>query len=417
MAELKIKPRQIKVGYAIKLPCSWMKHPFLSASFTVENKKQIAIILGLSLDFVFFYPEKSNIERNKPESKNDALEIETVDEQTAALHRQKKSYIEAAKEHHRAIQRTEKAFAHTLGEVKSMMKMLSSRPLNTIDESKKLISNMTDTILGAESLVIHLMTNGKKEEQNFYFHSLNVAVLSMLLAEKTQCSADELEAIGIGALFHDVGKLKIPSQVLRKRSTLTTPEQILLKMHPRYGAELVDLAGNFPARAKEIIEQHHEYSDGTGYPKGLFAEDINKLASIVCIANEFDNLCHPLDPEKTKTPHHALSFMFIHMKDKFNQEILAEFIKLMGIYPPGTIVQLSDARFGIVMSTNKHDLTHPDILIYDPEIPRSEAPISHLNDSLKIIKAATEADLSPEIMIYLNPNSQNNYYFDSNKSH
>lgn len=415
MAELKIKPHQIKIGYAIKLPCSWMKHPFLSASFVIENSQQIAIISTLKLDFVFFYPEKSTLikQTQAPKSEDSVTEKERADEQAAALHKQKQARIEAAKAHRTAIQKTEKAFAHTLGEVKTMMKMLGSRPLNAIEGSKALISNMANTILGAESLVIHLMTNGKKEEQNFYFHSLNVAVLSMLLAEKAQCNAAELEAIGIGALFHDIGKLKIPSQILRKQSPLTAPEQNLLKMHPRYALELVNLADNFPAAAKTIIEQHHEYYDGSGYPQGLTADKICKLSSIVSIANEFDNLCHPVNPEKARTPHHALSFMFTHMKNKFNQDILALFIKLMGIYPPGTIVQLSDERIGIVMSANKDDLTQPEILIYDSEVPRLEAAIINLGEGLKISKVAAQINLSPEIVAYLNPKAQTNYYFDA----
>jgi hypothetical protein len=104
--------------------------------------------------------------------------------------------------------------------------------------------------------------------------------------------------------------------------------------------------------------------------------------------------------------------MFTHMKAKFHHETLAVFIKLMGIYPPGTIVQLSDGRLGIVMSSNASSMTQPEVLIYDPEVPRLEAPLVTLNRDLKIEKVANIREISPEVVLYLNPRAQNSYYFD-----
>ena len=417
MAELKIKPSQIKIGYAIKLPCSWMEHPFLAANFVVENIEQIEIILSLHLDFVFFYPEKS-ITKNEHSVQQSSEPADVRVEQNSIiaarekLLQQKQQRIEAAKAHRAAFQKTEKAFHQTLGQVKSLMQTLASRPLNAIEDSKVLIDEMTQTILGAESLVLHVMSSGSKEPQNFHSHSLNVSVLSMLLAEKIGLNAQEVQAVGMGALFHDIGKVKIPSQITRKKTPLSAPESNLLKMHPRYGVELVDLIAIFPASAKVVIEQHHEYADGSGFPSGLKGENIHPLSRIVTVTNEFDNLCHPLDESKARTPHHALSFMFTHMKAKFHHETLAVFIKLMGIYPPGTIVQLSDGRLGIVMSSNASSMTQPEVLIYDPEVPRLEAPLVTLNRDLKIEKVANIREISPEVVLYLNPRAQNSYYFD-----
>jgi len=418
MTELKIKPSQIKIGYAIKLPCSWTKHPFLTASFVVESQQQIAIIQNIELDFVFFYPEKSQIQKKTEQiSAPDAAESSSVEanvaQETRKLQQLKQERIEAAKAHRAALQKTEKAFVQTLDQVKSMMQMLGSRPLNAIEDSQKLIQTMTQTMLGAESMVISLMVSSSKEDQNFYSHCLNVSVLAMLLAEKMGISQSDIEAIGMGALFHDIGKLKIPSQITRKKTGLTPPELNLLKMHPRYGLELINLTKIFPEAAKTIILQHHEYADGTGYPSGLKGDQIDILSRIVTVVNEFDNLCHPLDETKAKTPHHALSLMFTQMKAKFHHETLASFIRLMGIYPPGTIVQLSDQRIGMVMSANSTNMTNPEVLLYDAEIPRLEAPIIELGGAIKIEKVANSKELSPEIVLYLNPRAQTNYFFEA----
>lgn len=418
MTELKIKPSQIKIGYAIKLPCSWTKHPFLTASFVIENQQQIAIIQNIELDFVFFYPEKSNIPKKteqvvQPEQSPILADVAHIEHETNKLQQLKQQRIDAAKAHRAALQKTEKAFVQTLEQVKSLMQMLGNRPLNAIEDSKKMVQDLTQIIMNAQSMVISLMVNSNKEEQNFYSHSLNVSVLSMLLAGKMGMSEAEITAVGMGALFHDIGKLKIPSQITRKKTGLTQPEVNLLKMHPRYGLELINLTKVFPEAAKVIIMQHHEYADGTGYPSGLKGEQIDKLSQIVSVVNEFDNLCHPLDESKAKTPHHALSFMFTQMKSKFHHETLASFIRLMGIYPPGTIVHLTDQRIGMVMSANSNNMTFPEVLVYDADIPRLEAPIIVLGANLKIEKVANSKELAPEVVFYLNPRSQSNYFFDA----
>jgi putative nucleotidyltransferase with HDIG domain len=416
VTELKIKPSQIKIGYAIKLPCSWTKHPFLSASFMVENQQQIAIIQTIELDFVFFYPEKSNIPKKNEQASVTPTDEANIESETQKLHQLKQQRIDAAKAHRAALQKTEKAFVQTLEQVKSVMQMLGSRPLNAIEDSQKMVQGLTQTIMNAQSMVISLMVNSNKEEQNFYSHCLNVSVLSMLLAGKMEMNEAEIAAVGMGALFHDIGKLKIPSQITRKKTGLTQPELNLLKMHPRYGIELINLAKIFPETAKVIILQHHEYADGTGYPSGLKGDQIDKLSRIVNVVNEFENLCHPLDETKARSPHHALSFMFTQMKTKFHHETLAAFIRLMGIYPPGTIVQLTDQRIGMVMSANSSNMTFPEVLVYDADIPRLEAPIIVLGGNLKIEKVANTKELAPEILYYLNPKAQSNYFFDTKHS-
>src|SRR5690606_21939186 len=146
---------------------------------------------------------------------------------------------------------------------------------------------------GTDSLVLHLISAAAKEQESLYYHSLNVATLSMMLAKNLNLSPAEVKTVGIGALFHDIGKIKIPSQILRKTTDLSAPEQNLLKLHTKYGIELVGLTDTFPLEAWPIVEQHHEYIDGSGYPKALKEPQIDALAKIVAVVNAFDNLCHP----------------------------------------------------------------------------------------------------------------------------
>lgn len=414
MSALKIKPEQVKLGYAIKLPSGWMKHPFLSSNMVIENQQQLHIIKNLGLEYVYFYPEKSKqiTEQITEISASEEIEFNSkMSEAQARMLDEKMRRIEQAKAHRRDIQKTEKAFNHSLNQVRDLMKQVSSRPLNAITEASQLIGQLVDTIVNAESLILHLISSGNKDQETLYYHVLNVSIVSMMLARNLGFSAEDIKITGIGALFHDIGKLKIPSQILRKTTPLTAPEQNLLKLHTKYGTDLVGLADTFPLEAWPIIEQHHEYLDGTGYPKGLRDEQINKLAHIVAVVNEFDNLCHPADPAKARSPHHALAYLYRSMKGKLDDKTMRVMIKMMGVYPPGTVVMLSDQRIAMVMSVNSDSLLQPNVMIYEPEVPRLEAPVISLDsDDLSISKVLPIASLPERVREYLNPRAQVSYY-------
>jgi putative nucleotidyltransferase with HDIG domain len=181
------------------------------------------------------------------------------------------------------------------------MGKIQSRPLNAISEAQELINAMTEQLLSVDEMVLHLVSDSD-DGNSLQFHSLNVSVLSMLLARECKLPAEAIRQVGM-ALFHDIGKLKIPSQILRKTEPLTKPEQNLMAQHPRYGLELLGLVSDFPEAAKQIVQNHHEYLDGTG-PQGLKGDQLDPLTQIVSLINEYDNLCHlrPRCPTRPRQP-------------------------------------------------------------------------------------------------------------------
>ena len=416
MSVAKISPSQVKIGYFIQLPVNWMKHPFISNKFKVDSYEQIAIIQTLDLEFVYFFPDKSAIDQN-PEPEPNAAELQQHAAQLKyELEREKNTRIEQAKEQRRQIQKTEKAFEQSMVQVRNVMSKIGSRPLQAVDEASELVSRIADTIINADALVLHLISQAGKDQESLYYHVLNVSVLSMMLAKNLGLSDEKIKLTGLGALFHDMGKLKIPTQILRKTEPLTAPEANLLKLHTKYGVDLLRLTEAFPAEAYPIILQHHEMLDGSGYPSGLKGEEIDELAQIVAVVNEFDNLCHPADITKARSPHHAMSYLFKSMKGKLGAAQMAQLIKMMGVYPPGTIVMLSDQRVALVMSVNTDKLLFPNVLIYDPQIPRLEAPVLSLEEGkLAIEKVLKPSALPPAIYEYLNPRAQVSYYVQSDK--
>ncbi|RVU35612.1 HD-GYP domain-containing protein [Rheinheimera riviphila] len=416
MSVAKISPSQVKIGYFIQLPVNWMKHPFISNKFKVDSYEQIAIIQTLDLDFVYFFPDKSSIDLNQEPEPN-AIDLNQQAAQLKyELEREKNARIEQAKEQRRQIQKTEKAFEQSMVQVRNVMAKIGSRPLQAVDEATELINRIADTIINADALVLHLISQAGKDQESLYYHVLNVSVLSMMLAKNLGFSDEKIKLAGLGALFHDMGKLKIPTQILRKTEPLTAPEANLLKLHTKYGVDLLRLTEAFPVAAFPVILQHHEMLDGSGYPAGLKSDQIDELAKVVAVVNEFDNLCHPADPTKARSPHHAMSFLFKSMKGKLGAAQMGQLIKMMGVYPPGTVVMLTDQRVALVMSVNSDKLLYPNVLVYDPQIPRLEAPVITLEEGkLAIVKVLKPSALPPAIYEYLNPRAQVSYYVQSDK--
>ena len=175
------------------------------------------------------------------------------------------------------------------------------------------------------------------------------------------------------------------------------------------------LARSKPSSLASIIAQHHELADGSGYPKGLKGEQIDPLARIVSLVNYYDNLCNPADLAKAMTPHEALSLMFAQRRAKFDARALQVMIRCLGVYPPGSVVRLSNDALALVSSVNPQRPLRPWVTVFDPQVPRDEAIMLDLDEEpdINITKALRPIQLPPEVYEYLSPRKRVTYYFDA----
>jgi len=158
--------------------------------------------------------------------------------------------------------------------------------------------------------------------------------------------------------------------------------------------------------------------DGTGYPKGLKGNECFLLARIVAIVNAYDNLCNPVKTSMALTPHQALSLMYAQQRGRFDAVPLSTFVRCMGIYPPGTIVMLSNDYVGMVVSVNSVKPLKPTVLIYDAQVPREQAILVELESEpdISISRAIQPDQLSQPIYEYLAPRRRVAYYLDAEPS-
>lgn len=411
-----IDPRRITVdrlrpGVYVRLELSWLDHPFPFNSFRIRDQKQLDTLLSLGLRDVIYVPEKSDVAPLPPSERPPEPPPPTPAVDLAAL-AEKRHRIERVSKEREAIQRCEKKYVGAVNTLKNIMRNLFSRPEESVQSAHNLVREMVDSMLADRNVAVHLMSD-KIAGEDVYYHSLNVAVLAMMLGREHGLSADEIRLIGLGSMFHDVGKSRIPDQVLLKTEPLNHAERALYRLHCHMGEEIA-LQLRLSPEAIEIIGQHHETLDGKGYPHGLKGSEISRLTRIVSIVNVYDNYCNRVDPNDSLTPHEALARMFAREREQFDDELLKLFIKVMGVYPPGSIVQLSNEAVGMVVSVNASQALRPSVLIYDPTVPKEEAIIYDLEDDpdIRIVESIRPNLLLREIYDYLSPRKRATYYFD-----
>jgi putative nucleotidyltransferase with HDIG domain len=247
-------------------------------------------------------------------------------------------------------------------------------------------------------------------------HAVNVSIISLLLGKQLGLSKAEMFDLGTGAMLHDVGKIELPDRV-RWIDPLATGvpqhERQFYQEHVSRGVVIGRRMGLEPG-AMLIIAQHHELADGSGFPLKLSAERMTAPARIVALVNRYDKLCNPADPAHALTPHEALAQMYGQSRAKFDAVVFAAFIKMMGVYPPGSVVQLTDDRYGMVVSVNAARPLKPLVLVHDAKVARQDALPLDLErlPGLGIRRSLKALHLPRATMDYLSPRARMAYYFE-----
>lgn len=406
---------QLRVGLYIYLDLKWFEHPFAFSHFKIKNEEQIKTIRSLGLKTVRYNPTLSEVSLPPQGPPQETPQPpETKPDISPAL-AAKRAMIERIQQQREAAARIENAFVDTANTIRDIDKNLYSKPAETVRQASRLVTQIADAILSEPELAIHVMGD-KMGGEELYFHSLNVTILSMMMARDIKLPQAVAAALGMGALFHDIGHKEIPNKILLKMAPLTQAERHFYELHPQYGLE-IGLRLQFAPGILAIIREHHELFDGSGYPAKLKGESIGLLSRIVVIANHYDELCNPLNINDALTPHEALSLMFARQRSKFDPKLLQVFIRCLGVYPPGTIVQLSNGVIGMITTINTAKPMKPLVMIYDADIPREEAilvDMEHETD-INIAKAIRPAQVPREIYNYLSPRKRVSYYFDAGK--
>ncbi len=286
-----------------------------------------------------------------------------------------------------------------------------ARPAEARAQAESLARALVDKMVDAREICIRVLAEGAGDRASM--HAMNVGIISLLMGRCFGFSAEEIQDLGVGAMLHDIGKLELPMRLRHREDNFSPSELRVYQEHVETGLVQAKRMG-LSAGATAVIAQHHEHADGSGFPAALNSDRMTMAARIVALVNRYDNLCNPRLPARALTPHEALSLLFAQGRSKFDTSILGAFIKMMGVYPPGSTVQLTDDRYGTVVAVNSSRPLKPSVLVHDPAVPREEALVLDLESAvgLGIRRSIKAQQLPPTALDYLAPSPRVAYFFE-----
>ncbi|WP_412478532.1 HD-GYP domain-containing protein [Azonexus sp. IMCC34839] len=402
---------QLRVGLYVELDLPWMKHPFSFSSFKIKSDEQIRQLRQLGLDKVRYDPRRSSTLPLPLQESGDAAPLPPPLPPDDPLLLAKQARGAHLANYRTSVAQAEQALHQAVQEVRRIIGRCTTDPQSALDDATRLVDDIAGDYFGHPDALIHAMGD-KGHQDSLYHHGLNVTVLSLIMARGLDLPTEQIRTLGLGALFHDIGLHAIPSTLLRKVDPLTAGEVKLRQTHCEQGVELGRKLG-FPQGVLDIIAQHHELMDGSGYPQQLRGEQITLLARLVEVANRYDSLCNPTTPSKAKTPHEALSYMFAQQASKHDPQMMRQLIRSLGVYPPGTLVHLSNGATALVTSVNPTRPLKPVLIVYETSVPRDEAIIIDLDQEpdVQIAHALNPNQLPRSIYDYLCMRKHVSYYF------
>ncbi|MBS4190672.1 HD-GYP domain-containing protein [Bacillus sp. FJAT-49705] len=215
----------------------------------------------------------------------------------------------------------------------------------------QLIRSLLEEIKSKNELLI-LLSDAFTYDNYIFTHSLNVTLYTLAIGMELKLSPKELEILGLGAIFHDIGKLKVPLDVLLKPNQLTADEYEAIKKHAEEGFEILRKVQTIPLLVAHCAYQHHERINGTGYPRGIMGSEIHYFGKIIAVADVFDAVTSNRVYRRAMLPHEGLEILYAGSGTLFDQRIVEAFRLAVAIYPVGITVELNDGRKGIVSGQN-----------------------------------------------------------------
>ncbi len=435
-----IAVEELRLGMFIQLDGGWLAHPFPLSNFRLTTPQQLAAVRGLGLAHVRWVPEKSDLNdapaANVSQWPADAAPEQDSTPEPATVANTNTSFVvpqgramrrtartdgttrpqlapavaaEIAAEI-AAAQHCEQQHAEAEQVLRGALTHLHECPTEVGRTTVALTQAMLDKMLATADVGIRLVNTGPDLEAA---HAMNVSVISLLIGRALGLQGDDLLDLGVGALLHDVGNASVPERCRHLDHAFSAADVQSWRDHVTHGV-LQGQRMALSAGALEVLAQHHEQADGLGFPNRLTNDRMALAARVVAIVDRYDSLCNPQNRDLPLTPHEAVARLFAQSRQRFDGAVLNAFIRMMGVYPAGSLVQLTDDRFAMVVGANSSRPLKPRVLVHDEQVPRAQALLLDLErePNLGIRRSLTASRVPTASLHYLDPRPRVSYFFE-----
>jgi putative nucleotidyltransferase with HDIG domain len=380
----KIHVQDLQKGmYVAELDRPWVETPFMFQGFELTEDEQIAQIKQHCQYVIIDIEQGADIAPSRMAAARDR--IRELQEKDKKIHQEVRRLAEVdLTKVARKPYEDGAAFEEELTvakEVEAETREIMREAIAVVETGKtvdlalasKAVHKMVDSIVrNPDALMV--LSQLKDVNQYTALHSIRSAVVATAFGRHLALSRDELRVIGLGALLHDIGMARLPKEILDKPSGLTAQEFQIMTQHVKWGAEILGASGGVPQGAIEMVLQHHERGDGSGYPAQRNAKAISPAGAIAAIVDVYDAITSDRKYSGGLSAEDALKRMYEWRKKDFNPQMVEEFIKCMGIFPIGSLVELSTGAIGVVVTINRARRLKPKVALV---LTANKTPFSH----------------------------------------
>ena len=224
------------------------------------------------------------------------------------------------------------------------------------------VNGMTESVLRNPDALM-LFTRLREKGDYTHAHALDTAVYMTTFGRFLELPVERISLLGYLGLLQDVGKLRVPTEILAKRERLTSAELAAARRHVQHSVDILHETPGLPPGLPELAALHHERHDGSGYPRALKGRDIGMMGSIAAICDTFDALTSERPYAKAVPPSTALSLLYKWRGTFFDGTLVEQFIRCIGIFPLGSVVELNSSEVGIVIAQNMEKRLQPRVMV------------------------------------------------------
>lgn len=345
--------------YVAELDRPWTETPFMYQGFQLRTAVQLAALRRFC-KHVFVDPA-----RTEPPDK-----VRLATPAAAFKVRGSTAYPEQVKVEDE-FKRAQPLFEQTVKRVDELLSPMSKPGAGsaTLDakEVKESVTRLTDSVVRNPDAML-LVSRLRETSAEAHARALQVSLYMIVFARFLQLQREELELLGLLGLLQDIGKTRLPPELLAKKGPLTAQESETAKLHVIHSAEILRTTQGIPPELLRLVLLHHERQDGTGYPHGLKGDEIGLYGSMAAIADTFDAMTAVRPYAEPISPSAALSYIYKERGTGYHGELVEQFIQCVGAFPVGSVVELNSGEMGIVITQNLVRRLKPRVMVVlDPK--------------------------------------------------
>ncbi|WP_345427913.1 HD-GYP domain-containing protein [Halioxenophilus aromaticivorans] len=349
----KIPVADLQIGMWIsELDRDWLGTPFMMQGFRVNTMDEIQTVAKYCQHVWVDGVEETWSGREQKETIKPRPKPRVIKNQTSSTEEN---------------QRISGVYKQARSITRSILDEIRLTSLIDTDKAKDVVNDCVGSVIRNPDALLWLSKIRSRDEYTSE-HCLNVCIMAIAFGRQLGYEGKELFELGVCGLLHDVGKMKVPDEVLNKPGKLTDDEFNIIKSHTEIGRDLLMAAGSDSARAVEAAWCHHERVDGSGYPRGLKGNEISRTAMIISIVDAFDAMTAERCYKPSMSPTEALKIMYDSRGKHFDSDLVDQFIQTVGLYPPGTVVELVNGQAGLVIEANPSFKHLPKIIVLCDEL-------------------------------------------------